>query len=559
MFGNLFNEFAIWLMFSVFFGYLAIRLYQPLIVAFIVVGIVLGPSVLGWITATREMDLLAKVGVTLLLFIVGLKLDFHLIRTLGKVSLATGLGQVIFTAVIGYFIGLALGLDQVAAIYVAVALTFSSTIIIIKLLSDKDEIDSLYGRIAVGFLIVQDVVVIIAIITLSSLGIGSKTYPSIEIEIISLTLKGVGFLAVIGLLMRFVLPYLLDQIAKSRELLVLSAIAWAVILAGTAELLGFSKEVGGFLAGVSLASTHYRDALASRLETLRNFLLLFFFLDLGAKLQLTVLQAQVLPAIIFSLFVLIGNPLIVMAIMGYMGYRKRTGFLAGLTVAQISEFSLILAALGENLGHISNTTVGLITLVGLVTIGLSTYMIIYSHVLYEWISPWLDPFERHIPHREDAYSAKQEGDIDVIIFGVGRYGGTIAKILQQFGLHILGVDFDPQKVKTFGSKHITARYGDAEDIEFTKTLPLARVKWIVSTIRRSEVNYALVSALRENNFSGKTALSAYNETELELLKKIGPDLILIPYKDAAVKAAQKLAQQLLGNQRAFPHAEFNNE
>src|SRR3990167_1167118 len=362
MFGNLFNEFAILLMFSVAFGFLAVRLYQPLILAFIIVGIMLGPSVLSWITATSEIDLLAKMGVSLLLFIVGLRMDLTLIRTLGAISLATGLGQVIFTAIIGYFIGLMLHLDHISAIYVAVALTFSSTIIIVKLLSDKNEIDSLYGRIAVGFLLVQDIIVIIAIIILSSFGIGAKTYSSIELEILSFVFKGVGFLAVIGLLMRFVLPYLLDQIAISRELLVLSAVAWAVILAGTADMLGFSKEVGGFLAGVSLASTKYRDALASRLETLRNFMLLFFFLDLGAKLQLSLLHTQLVSAVVFSLFVLIGNPIIVMIIMGYMGYRKRTGFLAGLTVAQISEFSLILAALGESLGHLQQETVGLITL-----------------------------------------------------------------------------------------------------------------------------------------------------------------------------------------------------
>ena len=172
MFGNLFNELAILLMFSILFGFIAVRLYQPLILAFIAAGIFLGPNVLGWISASAEIDLLAKIGVTLLLFIVGLKLDFYLIRSLGIISIATGLGQVIFTSAMGYGLCIALGLNPIAAIYVAVALTFSSTIIIVKLLSDKNEIDTLHGRIAIGYLIVQDIVVIIAIVILSSLHLG---------------------------------------------------------------------------------------------------------------------------------------------------------------------------------------------------------------------------------------------------------------------------------------------------------------------------------------------------------------------------------------------------
>lgn len=557
MFGSLFNEFAILLLFSIAFGYIAVRLYQPLILAFIVVGIVLGPSVLGWITATSAIDLLSQVGVTLLLFIVGLKLDLNLIRTLGLVSLATGIGQVLFTAIVGYFIGILLGLTHIAAIYVAVALTFSSTIIIVKLLSDKDEIDSLYGRIAIGFLIVQDIVVIIAIIILSSLGIGLRTETNIEIEILSLLMKAVGFLTIIALLMRYILPYLLQQIARSRELLVLFSIGWAVAWAGAADALGFSKEVGGFLAGVSLASTQFRDTLTSRLETLRNFLLLFFFLNLGANLQMHTLGAQLFPAIVLSLFVLIGNPLIVMSIMGYMGFTKRTGFLAGLTVAQISEFSLILAALGQHLGHIDTEIVGLITIVGIVTIGTSTYMILYSHVLYAWLSPWLGIFERNLPNKEDAYQTKEEQDVDVIIFGIGRYGGTLAKILKQSGLKVMGVDFDPEKINTWNNDHMIARYGDAEDIEFTKTLPLAKAKWIVSTIPRTPLNQTLFLSLKESHFTGKTALCVYNHAELVDAKKMKVDLILTPYKDAAVKAAQYLVKLLLGDKEELTTQRFD--
>ena len=323
-------------------------LRQPLILAYIFVGILVGPAILGWVTARDQVDLLARLGIAMLLFVVGLKLDLHLIRTLGPVALATGLGQVIFTSVIGYFLALPLGLNPIAAIYVAVALTFSSTIIIVKLLSDKREIDTLHGRIAVGFLIVQDVVVVLVMIGLSAYGmVGASN--ELGRTLLLMLLKGAGLLVGIGLLMRYILPWLLHRLARSLELLVLFSIAWAVFLAILGDSLGFSKEVGAFLAGISLASTRYREAIGARLVSLRDFLLIFFFIDLGAQLDMGTLTGQLGPAIILSLFVLIGNPLIVMVIMGVMGYRRRTGFLAGLTVAQISEFSLILGALGINL------------------------------------------------------------------------------------------------------------------------------------------------------------------------------------------------------------------
>ena len=288
IFSDVFTEMAVLLLVAAVIGAIGVRLRQPLIVAFIAVGILVGPSVLGWVSANDQVDLLAKLGVALLLFVVGLKLDLHIIRTMGPVALATGLGQVFFTSVVGYFIAIALGLTPVTSLYVAVALTFSSTIIIVKLLSDKREVDALHGRIAIGFLIVQDIVVVLVMIGLTALGEAGDT-ASLGQEAVEVLVKGGLFIVIIGLLMRYVLTTLLRQLAHSRELLVLFAIAWAVALGAAGAHLGFSKEVGAFLAGVSLASTPYREAIGARLVSLRDFLLLFFFIDLGARLELTTL------------------------------------------------------------------------------------------------------------------------------------------------------------------------------------------------------------------------------------------------------------------------------
>jgi Kef-type K+ transport system membrane component KefB len=540
---TIFHEIAALLLLTAIIGTLATALRQPLIVAFIAVGILSGPAGFNWLHSADQVDLLAKIGITLLLFVVGLKLDLHLIRSMGRVALTTGLGQVLFTSIVGYALSIGLGLEPMAAIYVAVALTFSSTIIIVKLLSDKREIDSLHGRIAIGFLIVQDIVVVLAMIGLSALGTGGDGNNFAQ-EMFVVLFKGAALLAGIGLLMRYGLPQLLHHLARTPELMMLFAIAWGVSLAALGEALGFSKEVGGFLAGISLASTPYREAIGSRLVSIRDFLLLFFFLGLGAQLDMSHLGLQVWPAIVLSLFVLIGNPLIVMIIMGLMGYRARTGFLAGLTVAQISEFSLILGALGVSLGHINDSVMGLITLVGLVTIGLSTYLILYSHPLYERLGTWLQVFERKIPHREqdeDATSGTTTRP-DVILFGLGRYGSRVAEGLRQKGHTVLGVDFDPEMVTHWHAQGWPALYGDAADPDLPVSLPLNRTHWVVSTIPVASTNITLLHALRSHGYTGQVALAAFSVREAERLKQSGTDVVvLLPLTDAAERAVELLS------------------
>jgi Kef-type K+ transport system membrane component KefB len=399
-----FAEFASLLLICAVAGAVFVRLRQPVLIAYIVVGIAVGPAGLGLVTAHDQIDLLAQVGVAVLLFAVGLKLDLHHIRHIGPVALATGLGQLTFTIVIGFALVLALGKGWLEALYVAVALTFSSTIIIVKLLSDKRELDSLHGRIAVGFLIVQDLAVVIAMMAMSALrGSGEAGADTgWGAVLLSLSWRLAAAAVALFVLMRWVLPAVVAAMARSQELLLVFAIAWGVALAALGEWAGFSKEAGAFLAGFSLASTPYREAMNARLTGIRDFLLLFFFIDLGARLDFSTLGAEMVPAVVLSLFVLIGNPLIVMAIMGFMGYRRRTGFLAGLTVAQISEFSIVFVAMGITLGHVGVQALGLTTLVGLVTITVSTYMILYAQPLYERLAPWLRVFERDRPFREVA-------------------------------------------------------------------------------------------------------------------------------------------------------------
>jgi len=524
-------------------AFLAHRAKQPLIIAFILVGIVVGPSVLGWVGDVEPLELFAEIGIAILLFLVGLKLDVNLIRSIGKVALLTGLGQVVFTSAIGFGIASLFGLEPIAALYVAVALTFSSTIIIVKLLSDKRELDELHGRIALGFLIVQDIVVIVAMIALTSFAGGGDA--PIEEQVLRLVLSAGGIFVGLVVMMRWVLPWLLKRLASSQELLIVWSVAWAVTLATVTDVLGFSIEVGAFLAGFALASTRYRESIAASLSGLRDFLLLFFFIVLGAELDFSAIGDQIPAAIAFSLFVLIGNPLIVLIIMGAMGYPSRVGFLAGLAVAQISEFSLVLIALGRDLGQVNDDIVGLVTLVGLITIAGSTYMILYSKQLYTRLEPVLRVFERSTTLPERLFERER---FDAVVFGHGRFGRQLVREIVESGCTVLVVEWDPYARVEIEQEHlaeqVTVVFGDANSPDFPETLPIRHARWIISTLPDVDTNLVLSASLRRAGATCPIAVTVHTDDAADLYRSALLDgtvsTVLHPFRDAADDALDTL-------------------
>lgn len=546
-----FAEVALLLAMAAGVGLVGTLLRQPLIVSFIAVGLITGPSAFDLVHADESIRLLSELGVAILLFLVGIKLDVKLVRSLGMVSVFTGLGQVVFTAFFGWLIGLALGLDSLTSLYVAIALTFSSTIIIVKLLSDKHEIDALHGQIALGFLIVQDLVVVFAMIALSTIGIGVSGQDGAgHSAVLTALFTALAWVTSVVLFIRYLARPLTEKLAHVPELLVIFAIALAVAFAAIGDSLGLGKEVGGLLAGVALASTPYRESIAARLAPLRDFLLLFFFIALGATLDLSLLGSHIGAAIVFSLFVLIGNPLIVLAIMGAIGYRKRTGFLAGLTVAQISEFSLIFIAMGVSIGQIAEEALGLVTLVGLVTIAVSTYMITFSHRLYMVFEPWLGVFERKGTPREASETTPNANkDYRVIVFGLGRFGTAIGLRLQQRGVPVLGIDFNPQAVKYWREQGLQATFGDATDAEFMSELPLHHAEWIIATVpilptglSHEDIRQTLIQLVRNAGFAGRIAVASHNAEDTHSLRQAGIDTVLEPFQDAADRAVDMLCR-----------------
>lgn len=521
-------------------GLVATKLRQPMIVAFIGVGILVGPTGTGWVVTNDTIELLARLGIAILLFLVGLRLDTNLIRTTGPVALITGIGQVVVTAIIGYLLALGFGMSALAAVYIALAMTFSSTIIIVKLLSDSREIEQLHGRIAIGVLIVQDLCVVVVLIGINAFD--QDTDNTMPVSVALVFVKGLALLVGVGLAMRFVLPWLLHQVARSQELLVLFGVAYAIALAAATESLGFSSEVGAFLAGISLAGTPYRDALGARLVSLRDFLLLFFFLDLGSRLDFADASSHIPEIVVFSLFVLIGKPVITMVIIAVQRYPPQVGFMTGLPLGQISEFSLILAALGVGLGQITDTTSSLITVVALITIAGSSYLILFSQGLYRRLERWLRILDRTSTRRTEP--TDDEPDVDAILYGLGRFGRHIADEFSAAGHQVLAVDFDPHRLAANNRPGITAIYGSATDLHFLQSLPLEKARFVISTMPAMDANLALLHALREHDYRGHIVMTAHHPHEAQRLRAAGVDTVLEPFSLAA-EATTAMLDQLL--------------
>ncbi len=499
---------------------------QPLLLAYMATGFLVAQFGLFDIDIANSetFHVFSNLGVMFLLFLVGLEINYTSLRLIGRTAILVGIGQIVFTALIGFLIALALGFQSLPAIYIAIALTFSSTIVIVKLLSDKKDLNSLYGKISIGFLLVQDVVAILLLVVLSGIEHGSGLAWQ---GIIGTILKGLILFALMIWLGRKALPHLFDKIARSQELLFLVSLMWVFLVAAVVSKIGFSIEIAGFLAGLALANSSENHQIAYKIRPLRDFFIVIFFVLLGSLLGLSNLAGLSTSILIFSLFVLIGNPLIVLIIMGLMGYRKRTSFMAGVTVAQISEFSLILAALGLKLGHISDSHLALITAVGVLTITLSTYMVVYNHQIFSALKDFLSIFERRKMKVLDL--DKGAAKKSVVLIGCHRTGQNIARSIKKEDLLI--VDFDPDIIEVLKKENYDCLLGDTNDEEILGKIDQSGAKLIISTSPDLEDNLMLIESFNNqvNKIKPKLVIRAETEREAKILYQKGVDYVLLPH------------------------------
>ncbi|MBU1132422.1 cation:proton antiporter [Patescibacteria group bacterium] len=500
-------------------------LKQPLLIGYIITGIVVGPTALGLVQSGESMAAFSHIGVALLLFIVGLGLQPKLIREVGKVAVITGVSQILFTTVGGYFIARLLGYAPMVACYLGFAFTLSSTIIILKLLYSKEAQDTLYGRISIGFMLVQDIAVLFLFLFLTaSTDIGSGNF------VASMGMLFGKLLIIFGLLyvlMKFITPKVDKFFAGNKELLFIFSLGVCFVIATIFYKLHFSFEFGALVAGVTLSLSPYQREISMRLQSLRDFFLIIFFIMLGANVNLADISSSIWMVLIFSLFVVVGNPIILVVIMKALRYTTKTSFFVGLTVAQISEFSLILIGMGIGLGQLPASILGPATMVGIITIAVSTYYISYNEQIYKHFKkPLSKIFKDNKNYKVEVNQIDDK--IEIIVFGCHRLGGGLIKILRKMKKEFLVIDHDPEVIEVLAEKGINCVFGSADDSELLDSLPLRNCKLIISTIPEMELNHALISFAKKKNKKINIIAVANHAADAEKLYGLGAAYVIMP-------------------------------
>ncbi len=497
-------------------------LKQPLIVGYIITGILVGPSVLHLVSDTQAFEAFSEIGIALLLFIIGLELSVGVIKKLGKPVFLTAAAILFTIGTIGFLVGTAFEFTLTESLLVGLAMFFSSTIIIAKMLSDKKEISRLNGQIAIGVILLDDIVATFALLFVAA---SSSGHALGVFEILLLVLKGVAVIGVLALLSWKVLPKITKFMAKSQELLFLFALAWGFGIATLINAVGFSIEIGALFAGVALAQLPYAGQIGARLKPLRDFFVILFFISLGEHLQLSNLMAAIVPALALSLIVLILKPLIVMVSLGLLGYTRRTSFKTGINLSQISEFSIILIVLAASTGLVGQNISAVITLVALITITVSTYFMQYDNAIYRKLEKRLSLFERATA--VDAQHAAKK--YPLVLIGYQNGGHQYLKTFRSLKKRFVVIDYDPEAVEELERANINFLYGDVTDPELLAEIDMDSVKLIVNTIGDHDVNVGLVKYIRRRNDNAVIVCYSSNYGEAAELYKLGVSYVMLPH------------------------------
>ena len=501
-------------------------LKQPSILAFIITGVIVGPLGAFNFHSHELMQSLASIGITLLLFMIGLELNVKELKSVGRNALLAGGAQMFFTSLAGFGISILLGFSALTSVYIGIALAFSSTILIIKLLSDKRDLKSLYGKITVGILLVQDLVAIFILILLSTFsGVAGTSIDYVQIFIA--LLKVVVLFGWVIFLSRNIIPKILNIIARSSESLFLFSLAWVFGIAAlvSSPIIGFSIEIGGLLAGIALATSIESFQIITKVKPLRDFFLTIFFVTLGMDLAFNNISQIVVFVVVLSAFVLFVSPVIVIMILGLLKYKKRTSFMAGIALAQISEFSLIMLYLGNKIGHVPEEVLSIITFVGVITFVVSTYFITNSNYLYKLLAPVLGLFERKSTEIENEFVELKN---HIILVGANRMGEGILHTLIKKNVNFIVVDFDPDIIEKLNAKKIRTVFGDIADPEIALLVNVEKASLIISTASDPEDNLLLLKNIKKFK-DVKVVVAAFDKNDARDFYKAGADYVIMPH------------------------------
>jgi Kef-type K+ transport system membrane component KefB len=497
-------------------------LRQPLILGYILAGLIVGPSVFGVIHSTEMFEAFSSIGIALLLFIIGIGMNIGEVKRLGRVILLISLASLFTVGTLGFSISAFMGFSRAESIIIGLSLYFSSTIIIVKILSDKKEQNRLHGQIAIGVILMEDIIA-----TFALLFIVAGKDGGIELTQVG-TLLGKGLL-LLGLLALFstkLLPRISKFMASSQELLFLFAIAWGFGIATIFERSGFSIEIGALFAGVALAPLPYSQEIGARLKPLRDFFVVLFFITLGESLNINNLTAGIVPALLLSAIVIILKPFTIITVTGLLGYTKRVSFKAGINLSQISEFSIVLVVLASAAGLVSEHISAIMTLVAIITIASSTYLMKYDDELFARF----DRIKLHLFEKEVTYKERRgHTGYPLVLFGYERGGHEFIKTFRSLGKRYIVVDYDPHIIESLEHQQIPYIYGDATDVELLDELGIDSTKLVISTFTDYEVTSQLVRHINHRSPSAVIICHADNKEEAVKLYDLGSTYVMIPH------------------------------
>jgi Kef-type K+ transport system membrane component KefB len=529
MMNSLFLEIAAVMMTAGVLSLVAYKLRQPLIIAYIATGILVGPGLLGLTTSLNVFETMSSIGIAFLLFIVGLNLNWRNVKDVGRVAMVAGIAQVLVTSFIGTVIALALEVPLYTSIFLGVAFSFSSTIIIVKLLTDKEDIDRLYGRIAVGMLIVQDLIAMLILLVLAALQEGESIQTILTISLG----KGLVTVFVLWILSKVFIPRLFSYAARSQELLFLIALGWCFTVASALQYFGFGIEIGALLAGATLAGTGFHHEIEAKIRPLRDFFLVIFFIVLGTHLTIGSVSDLLIPAAAMSAYVLVGNPIIAQVIMRVMGYHSRTAFLTGTTVGQISEFSFVMLAVGVTAGYVIPEAITLATLVGLITIAGSSYLVAYNERIYEMIAKFFPEGKRD--HHDIVHAGSE-----AFLLGFDRMGKEILPAIQDMTEDYRVIDFNPTVVEALLVDERPVAYGDVGSEDVLLLHHVDKAKLIVSTIPDMSINDTLLDFLRHRHSKAAIVVTVKSSDDAKRCYDLGATFVIVP----SILSGEKFAEFL---------------
>lgn len=509
-------------------GFLIHKSKLPLVVAYLLAGVLLALVNLFNIHGVNIFTFLPNLGIALVLFLIGMELDISEIRTLGKPIIISSLVQIMISTIAGYAIAGSLGFSQTESFYLGLGLGFSSTVVVVKLLLEKSELVSLYGKLSVGILLIEDLV---AIMTLMGISVGSSVFHlglQESLPVIILIVKAIGLFVLTFILSKYVLVKVFDAVAKNVELLFLTAITWCFLFTTLAIVSGFSVVIGAFLAGVALASSPYHLQIQGKIKPLRDFFVTLFFVYLGAQAKLSDVFSMWHIVLLFAAYALIVKPLIFLLILGMFGFRKHTLFQTSLSLSQVSEFSLIILLVGVDNGFVRSSTLSVMAAVAVLSIIVSSIMITYSKKIYKFIS-FILPFFEH-SSKTHFLEAKIEEKLNdhIIIIGAHRVGGPVVKYLQKTDISFIVMDFNPHVVETLTKEKVKVIYGDVGDPDVLDNLQLEQAKLIISTATDMNDNEMLLEECKRRKIKAKVISRALDKDHAKALKDLGADYVILP-------------------------------